>query len=153
MRFIWILFGRLLWIFVCIPVKIITPHTARTRIVIRSGNEVLLCKDWLGSGKWSLPGGGVKKGENITDAAIREVLEETGINLTPSQLKPIEQKPADNLRSKYHYFVVSYQTKPDVKVRPFFDEILQAQWINKKSINDKRITDVIKTAESAYKTP
>ena len=38
---------------------------------------------------WITPGGGVNDGESAEDAAVREVLEETGLHLSPSQLGPV----------------------------------------------------------------
>jgi 8-oxo-dGTP pyrophosphatase MutT (NUDIX family) len=35
---------------------------------------------------WITPGGGVNNGESVEDAAVREVLEETGLQLSPAQL-------------------------------------------------------------------
>ena len=38
---------------------------------------------------WITPGGGVNDGESVDDAAVREVLEETGLQLSPAQLGPV----------------------------------------------------------------
>src|SRR5204863_408507 len=38
---------------------------------------------------WITPGGGVNNGESVEDAAVREVLEETGLHLSPAQLGPV----------------------------------------------------------------
>lgn len=38
---------------------------------------------------WITPGGGVNEGESVEDAAVREVLEETGLHLSPAQLGPV----------------------------------------------------------------
>ena len=38
---------------------------------------------------WLTPGGGIEDGESVGDAAVREVLEETGFRLHPDQLGPV----------------------------------------------------------------
>jgi 8-oxo-dGTP diphosphatase len=45
------------------------------------GDDVLLIKrgSTLGYGRWSLPGGKVEPGETTQEAALRELLEETGV--------------------------------------------------------------------------
>ena len=50
-------------------------------ILVKNGNEVLLCKRSYDcktfAGHWSIPGGGIEKNESSQSAAIREFLEET----------------------------------------------------------------------------
>lgn len=56
--------------------------TPRPRVLVRSkSGQVLLVKGVLSSGKWSLPGGGAKRGETMEQAAKRELYEETGIKV------------------------------------------------------------------------
>ena len=54
-------------------------------VIIKHGDEVLLCKrspkESLPN-HWSIPGGGIENGESPGQAAIREVHEETNIELT-----------------------------------------------------------------------
>ena len=38
---------------------------------------------------WITPGGGVNDGESVEDGAVREVLEETGLHLSPAELGPV----------------------------------------------------------------
>lgn len=45
--------------------------------VVIFGNAILLLKKY--NGDWVLPKGRLEKGENIKNAALREVLEETGV--------------------------------------------------------------------------
>jgi 8-oxo-dGTP pyrophosphatase MutT (NUDIX family) len=46
-------------------------------ILIRNGRVVLL-RHWLSKNVWTLPGGGINKGETPSEAGKREVWEETG---------------------------------------------------------------------------
>lgn len=50
-------------------------------ILVRSGRVVLL-RHWYAPGAWTLPGGGVGRGEKVFDAATREVFEETGYTVS-----------------------------------------------------------------------
>lgn len=45
------------------------------------------------NGYWSIPGGGVKPGESVRDAAVREVKEETGIDCEVTGLVGIYSDP------------------------------------------------------------
>jgi 8-oxo-dGTP pyrophosphatase MutT (NUDIX family) len=60
---------------------IVRPKTSGACVVIVHEDRVLLVKTTYGNA-YSLPGGGIKKGESPHDAAIREVYEEVGIRLT-----------------------------------------------------------------------
>lgn len=60
-------------------------HTRRCRVLVIDKKQILLVRGWLGSQRWSLPGGGIKKGEDAIQAAARELTEETGLSLTPDK--------------------------------------------------------------------
>lgn len=60
-------------------------------VVLDIDDRILLFKAWkperpeVGSW-WELPGGGIEPGESVAAAAIRELYEETGIEVSPDQL-------------------------------------------------------------------
>ncbi len=60
-------------------------YFASVGVIVKRENKVLLVRHTYGSanGKLLNPGGYLKEGEMPYDAAIREVLEETGININP----------------------------------------------------------------------
>jgi ADP-ribose pyrophosphatase YjhB (NUDIX family) len=62
----------------------------RVRIlIVNEYNEVLLVRSWLGHQSWSLPGGGIGRREAPINAAIRELHEETGLELAPDKVQQL----------------------------------------------------------------
>lgn len=65
--------------------------------LIEDGNRILLQnrvkKDWQG---YTLPGGHVERGESFVDAVIREMKEETGLDIIDPELVGLKQFPMKN---------------------------------------------------------
>lgn len=61
------------------------PLSRRSRAVMIHNDKILLVKNWFGPGLWQLPGGGIKMGESVTDAAKRELKEELRIEVKKNQ--------------------------------------------------------------------
>ena len=76
-------------------------HEGRV-LLIKRGKEPL-------KGRWLVPGGTVELGETLEDAIVREVREETGLEVRPREVvlvfDRIERREG---RVAYHYVIVDY---------------------------------------------
>ncbi len=61
-------------------------------VVENDKEEILLVKTHHGG--WVFPGGQVEVGENVIDAVVREIKEESGINVTVKKLFAISSNTA-----------------------------------------------------------
>ncbi len=94
-------------------------------------------------GMWDLPGGFIDPNENAEEAACREIKEELGIDLLPSNLRYITTAPNNYLYKNvpyrtmdifYEYSVASNEISINAK-----DEIKELIWVNKNEIQTERI--------------
>ena len=81
-----------------------------------------LDKEWA-AGWWEVPGGGVRAGEDSLDAVIREIKEETGVDVTEAEGGYAFSYKRVNPEEKNNYFVDIYKfildfVDNDVKVQP-----------------------------------
>ncbi|PHH79514.1 hypothetical protein CDD82_2335 [Ophiocordyceps australis] len=72
----------------------------KTRVPVRGAimlnqamDSVVLVKGWKKGASWSFPRGKINKDEDDLDCAIREVYEETGLDLRAANLVPTGKKP------------------------------------------------------------
>lgn len=93
------------------------------------------------NGYWIIPGGGVKFGETIEQAAIREIKEET--NLDVNIVKLIGHKEVINVPGNYHSIVFFHLAKPknlDIEAK---EDVSKAKFLSIDEIKK------LKLAESA----
>jgi ADP-ribose pyrophosphatase YjhB (NUDIX family) len=72
------------------PANSIVPSV--TAIVVNDAGQLLLVHK-TDNGLWALPGGGVDPGESVSDAVVREVKEETGLNVEVRDLSGVYSNP------------------------------------------------------------
>jgi ADP-ribose pyrophosphatase YjhB (NUDIX family) len=73
-----------------------------------AGRVLLVCrKHPPQAGLWHIPGGRLEPGETLTECCRREVLEETGIEVTPSKIVAV----ADRNIEGFHYIIIDFLAK------------------------------------------
>lgn len=105
-------------------------NTHRTRALIVCGDEFLGLKSWLGSSDYILPGGGLHKGENPLPGMLREVREETGLEIKQNDAEFLYKTPAHNKGIPFVYsaFAVRLIKKPTVRLKGL--EIIDYVWLS-----------------------
>lgn len=86
------------------------PAVAVAALAVRDGKVLLIKRRYPPSrGKWSLPGGHVELGERLTDAVLRELKEETGMDgVVKRFLAPVEYIEAAEGKVKFHFVILVY---------------------------------------------
>lgn len=111
----------------------------KTRVPVRGAimlNEAMdstvLVKGWKKSANWSFPRGKINKDEDDLDCAVREVWEETGLDLRAAGLVPQEAKPKYieiSMREQQLRLYVFKNVPMDTKFAPQTrKEISKIQW-------------------------
>lgn len=103
--------------------RIRKPITVGVRALITDGEQVVLMRTH-GSAVWDLPGGGVKHGETLRAAAIREACEETGCHVEVNGVLGMYLSMHNGHSDHVVVFVCCAQTTPNVALNL---EIAQAR--------------------------
>lgn len=93
------------------------------------------------NGYWVIPGGGVKFGETIQDAAVRELKEET--NLDVDIIKLIGYKEIINVPGNYHSVVFYHLAKPKHTNIEAKGDISQARFFSIEEIKKLKIAESV----------
>jgi len=103
-------------------------------IVVNNQGEILLIRR-TDNGNWAVPGGGMDPGESITDTAVRETLEETGITCEITGLVGIYTNPGHVIRYTSNNevrqeFSIVFTARPTGgQLRPS-SESAEPQWVS-----------------------
>ena len=118
--------------------------------VILRDNEVLIIQRAADpdKGLWSVPGGKVDYGEPCKVAAVREVKEETDLNVDVRDIKLVDIVNKiirdEEGKIRFHFVIVDYVTRKfKGKVTPS-DDAFQAKWVKFSDLNKYEYPQTIK---------
>ena len=115
----------------------VNPVVAVGAVVFKDQNVLLIKRSQEpAKGQWSIPGGKVKIGETLQEAAEREILEETGIVIKanePVHSFDIIEKDLDS-RVCFHYVIIDFLANY-VSGEPVpGDDAISARWVGFQEI-------------------
>jgi ADP-ribose pyrophosphatase YjhB (NUDIX family) len=94
-------------------------------------------------GFWSLPGGVLELGEQLGDAIVREVKEETGLDVQPVSVVEIFERIMRDKEGKpeYHYVLVDYMCKVTGGELAAGDDSSKVEWVKRKDLAALKLTE------------
>jgi 8-oxo-dGTP diphosphatase len=104
------------------------PEVCVGAVVLR-GDELLLVERGRGAavGQWSVPGGRVEAGETLAQAVVREVREETGLEVVCGDSLGWVERISD----QHHFVILDFRADavdPGAPLRPG-DDAADAAWV------------------------
>jgi ADP-ribose pyrophosphatase YjhB (NUDIX family) len=130
--------------------------------ILRAGDDVLLTRLRDTGGMWTLPGGGIDHGEDPLVAVVREVYEETGLELAPGRLVAVTSKhftghaPSGRLEDFHAIRLVYDGTVPrddEPRVTEVGGSTDAASWVPLRDLAGLRLADVVVEGLAAVGVP
>ena len=106
----------------------------RRVLLIRRGKQPLL-------GRWSIPGGTVESGETLEQALVREMAEETGLEVEPLELLTVfDRIERDGDRVVFHYVIADYLCRCLSGTARAGSDALEVRWVGPEELEQLDLT-------------
>ncbi len=116
-------------------------HSAGGLVINQDHHFLLMFK----RGKWDMPKGRIDAGQSEQEAALREVQEETGLNLNKLTIKgklPSTWHTTTHQRTKYlkktHWYLMEYDGMDDDTIPQVEEGIIECRWIHLSNLPEYR---------------
>ena len=121
-------------------------------VLVKRGHEPL-------KGEWSLPGGTVDVGETLAEALVREVLEETGLQVVVGPLVEVLDRVhrGQDGRIEYHFVLLDYRCRVVSGTLAPGSDASDARWattvdLPRYGLSDSALRVISKALELAVKS-
>ena len=136
------------------------PEATVGAVILNSEAEVLICKSNKWNQKYVIPGGHIEAGESMEEALIREVKEETGLDVFEIELLGINESIySESFQNKKHFIFVDFICRSNSNDVILNEEAQSYEWINLTEIENynlekftaKLLKELRKGDKSKYK--
>ena len=95
------------------------------------------------AGQWSLPGGAVDVGETLEACVVREMREETGLDVEVGRVIEVFDRIMHDAegRVQYHYVLVDYVCRPVGGTLVAASDVADVAWVAEGGLAEFRLTD------------
>lgn len=113
------------------------PEVAVGGVCVRDGHLLVVQRGrGVATGRWSLPGGRVEPGETLAAAVIRELREETGLDVEVGPLCGI----AERISEQAHYVIIDYWVHASGAATPG-DDARAVDWVDRGGLDALDLVD------------
>ena len=119
-----------------VGVGAVVVHEGRV-LVVRRATEPL-------KGEWSVPGGMLELGEKLKDGIVREVQEETGLLVEPTEVLDVfDSIFADpDGRTRYHYVLIDYLCRVVSGEALAATDVSEVRWVTGSELDSLKMREI-----------
>jgi ADP-ribose pyrophosphatase YjhB (NUDIX family) len=117
-------------------VKPLAPVVGVGGVVVRDGRALLVRRGKPPLyGRWVVPGGTVELGETLEEALVREIREETGLDVEPVEVLTVfDRIERDGDEVAYHYVIVDYLCRWQSGEASSSSDALDVAWVRREDM-------------------
>lgn len=115
------------------------PEVAVGAVIVDDG-DLLLIRRGHGpaAGEWSVPGGRVERGETLAEALVREVLEETSLEVVCGRFLGWVER----IDGAHHVVILDFEAEALERREPIpGDDAQEAAWVPLHDVCDRRLVE------------
>jgi 8-oxo-dGTP diphosphatase len=120
------------------------PYLAVSAAIFRDGRVLIVRRARApAKGIYTLPGGGVELGETLEQAVIREIREETALDIEPVELVGFRQAIARDAggRVERHFVILPFAARYVAGEVSLNEELSEAHWLDPAVLGELKTTE------------
>ncbi len=113
--------------------------------VLIDRGRLLLVKRGKGAlaGQWAVPGGKVRYGEGLREAVVREVREETGLEVEVGSVVWVGESVGPGDPPAWHYTLIDFAARATGGALQAADDALEVEWVPLDEVLQRPVTSTM----------